>query len=356
LINNAHRPLFIGGSGAGFSDCGPSLTEFMEKTGVPFALMNNGRGAMPDNHPLCINDGGFIGVMTGLPQADLVIALGIRFNWVLETGKTFMDAKVVRIDADPAEIDRNRLADAGLIGDADNVLKALIPLVEKRDHKAWVDKLRKAYDAFRVTELEQRNTPANPIHPNRLAAKIREFFGDEAYYVSDGGDTSYFALAGFTSSLKAGVTTPAGSLMGCLGTGIPFAIAAKLAHPEKPVVVLNGDGSFGFNAMEFDTALRHDIPIICVINNDCAWGMIKHAQEISLGPDRLTCSELGVRRYDKMMAGLGVHGEFVERDEDIIPALQRAADSGKPALVNVMTDPTVTSPATIIFYQNLSNF
>jgi acetolactate synthase-1/2/3 large subunit len=229
-------------------------------------------------------------------------------------------------------------------------------MVEKQDHGEWSEKLKKAYSAFRVTEMEQRSTPAHPIHPNRLVAKIQEFFGNEAYYVSDGGDTSYFGLAGFISSLKAGVMTPAGSLMGCLGTGIPFAMAAKLAHPDKPVVVLNGDGSFGFNAMEFDTALRHDIPFVCVINNDCAWGMIKHAQEMSLGPDRLTCSELGVRRYDRMIEGLGGHGELVERDEDIIPALQRAVDSKKPACVNVLTDPTVTSPATVIFYQNLSNF
>lgn len=356
MINKAERPLLIGGSGAGFSDCEASLNQFIEKTGVPFALMNNGRGALPDDHPLCINDGGFIGVMTGLPQADLVIAVGIRFNWVLETGKVFEDAKVVRIDIDPCEIDRNRTVDAGLIGDLNDTLQGLLPMVEKRDHGEWSEKLKKAYSAFRVTEMEQRSTPAHPIHPNRLVAKIQEFFGNEAYYVSDGGDTSYFGLAGFISSLKSGVMTPAGSLMGCLGTGIPFAMAAKLAHPDKPVVVLNGDGSFGFNAMEFDTALRHDIPFVCVINNDCAWGMIKHAQEMSLGPDRLTCSELGVRRYDRMIEGLGGHGELVERDEDIIPALQRAVDSKKPACVNVLTDPTVTSPATVIFYQNLSNF
>jgi acetolactate synthase-1/2/3 large subunit len=108
--------------------------------------------------------------------------------------------------------------------------------------------------------------------------------------------------------------------------------------------------------MEFDTAVRHEIPIICVVNNDCAWGMIKHSQEMSIGSERVTCAELGVRRYDKLVEGLGGHGEFVERDEEIIPALQRAVDSGKPACVNVMTDPTVTSPATVTFYQSMSDF
>ena len=108
--------------------------------------------------------------------------------------------------------------------------------------------------------------------------------------------------------------------------------------------------------MEFDTAVRHNIPIICVVNNDCAWGMIKHSQEMSLGPDRCTCSELGLRRYEKMVEGLGGHGEYVTQDQEIVPALQRAVASGKPSCINVVTDHTVTSPATVIFYQNLSNF
>jgi len=149
---------------------------------------------------------------------------------------------------------------------------------------------------------------------------------------------------------------PAGGLLGCLGTGIPFAIAAKLAHSDKPVVVLNGDGSFGFNAMEFDTAVRHNIPIICVVNNDCAWGMIKHSQEMSIGKDRCTCGELGMRHYEKMVEGLGGYGELVTKDEEIVPALKRALDSGKPACLNVITDPSVTSPATVMFYQDLSGF
>ena len=137
---------------------------------------------------------------------------------------------------------------------------------------------------------------------------------------------------------------------------VPTFIAAKLAHPDKPVIVLNGDGSFGFNSMEFDTAVRHNIPILCVVNNDCAWGMIKHSQEMSIGADRCTCAELGMRHYEKMVEGLGGYGELVTRDEDIVPAIQRAVASGKPACVNVVIDPNATSPATVIFYQNLSDF
>jgi acetolactate synthase-1/2/3 large subunit len=205
-----------------------------------------------------------------------------------------------------------------------------------------------------TTELEIRQKPSDPIHPVRLVQQVMNVFGDDAYYIGDGGDTSYYALSGFSSAHKAGVVVPASGLLGCLGTGIPFALSAKLANPDKAVILLQGDGSFGFNGLEFDTAIRHHIPIICIINNDCAWGMIKHSQEMSIGKDRCTCTELGMRHYEKVVEGLGGYGEFVTRDEDIIPAIQRAIDSGKPACINVVTDPSVTSPATVLFYQNFS--
>lgn len=352
IINNAKQPLFIGGSGV--RGAGEALKTFMEKAGFPFALLNNGRGALPDSHPLSINDGGFTGVMTGAPQADVIVAAGIRFNWVMQATKLFPDAKVIRIDIEPHELDRNRASTVGLAGDCGAVLAELMPKIEKRDHGEWLTKLRNAYAAFLVTEQQQRKNPSDPIHPNRLVAKIMEVFGTDAYYVADGGDTSYYGLAGFASDHPAGVLVPSGALLGCLGTGIPFAIAGKLSHPDKPVIVLNGDGSFGFNSMEFDTAVRHNIPIICVVNNDCAWGMIKHSQELSLGNDRTTCSELGMRHYEKMVEGLGGYGELVTEDADIVPALKRALASGKPACINVVTDPTVTSPATVMFYQNFA--
>ncbi len=353
LIDAAKRPIFLGGSGVGHSGCGKELAAFLEKTGIPFALVNGGRGIVPDTHPLSLSEGGYTGILAGMPQADLIVAAGIRFNWLLNYGKLFPDAKMVRIDIDENEMDRNRMADAGLVGDAKEALAALAPLCAKRSHAEWLEKMKSATRAFLTTELEQRAAPSDPIHPNRLVAKIMEVFGTDAYYVADGGDTSYYALAGFRSEHPAGVMNPSGALLGCLGTGLPFALAAKLAHPDKPVILLNGDGSFGFNGMEFDTAVRHNIPIVCVINNDCAWGMIKHSQEMSLGPECTTCAELGLRHYEKMVEGLGGYGEIVTRDEDIVPAIKRAVASRKPACVNVLTHPGVTSPATVMFYQAL---
>lgn len=354
LINSAKQPLFLGGSGVGFSCCGDALKQFVEKTGIPFILMNYGRGELPDNHPQSIWDVGNIGMMVTLAQADLIVIAGLRLNWLLQSGAAIPpSAKVVRIDIDPHEIDRNRQADAGLVGDVNSVLNQLLPHVKKNDHSAWLKTLRAASAAFIDSEMKARETPSDPIHPIRLVAQIQKVVGDDAYYVTDGGDTVYFGLVHFTSKLRAGVVGTASGLLGCLGTGIPFAMAAKLAHPDKKVILLNGDGSFGFNAMEFDTMLRHNIPIVCIINNDCAWGMVKHGQELSIGKDRFQCTELDFRRYDKMVEGLGGHGEFVTKDEEIIPAIKRALESGKPACVNVMTDPTVMSPASVIFYQSL---
>ena len=354
VINGAKAPLLLGGSGVRFSSAGQTLGRFIDKTGIPFILMNHGRGELPDTHPLSIWDVGNIGLMLGLTQADVLIAVGIRFNWLLQSGQAIPPhVKVVRIDIDPHEIDRNRQADVGLVGDTASVLNQLTPIVKKSDHGTWISTLRAASQAFIEPELKLRETPSDPIHPIRLVAQIQKAVGEDAIYVADGGDTSYFGLVGFRSREKAGVLGTASGLLGCLGTGIPFGIAAKLARPDKKVVVLNGDGSFGFNAMEFDTAFRHNIPIVCVINNDCAWGMIKHGQELSIGKERLVCSELGPRHYEKMVEGLGGYGEFVTRDEDIIPAINRAFQSGKPACINVMTDTTATSPATPLFYQSL---
>lgn len=356
IINGAGKPLFIGGSGLGMSDGDPRFKTFIEKIGFPFVLLNNGHGVLPDSHPLSINDGGFTGVSAVAPQADVIVAAGIRFNWVMQATKLFPDAKVVRIDIDPTEIDRNRTSEVGLVGDCGQVFDALIPLVETGSHEAWIEKARNAYGAFIATESGQKNTPSDPVHPFRLVARIMEAVGPDAYYVSDGGDTSYYGMSGFLSDNRAGVLSPTGALLGCLGTGIPFAMAAKLAHPDKPVILLQGDGSFGFNAMEFDTMVRHNIPVICVVNNDCAWGMIKHSQEMSIGEDRCTCSELGMRNYEKVVEGLGGFGARVTKDEEIVPAIEQALASGKPACVNVVTDPTVYSPATAMFYQNLSDF
>ncbi len=351
LINKAEKPLILGGSGVAFSGCDEELREFIEITGIPFVLINTGRGAVPDEHPLSLWDGGLMAILTALGQADLVLALGVRFNWLLMFGQIFPQAKVVRVDIDPTEIDRNRISDVALVGDLGLALRELNKLVEKRDHASWRQGLKDAYMPMVEGEIEARERPSHPIHPARLVGQVRQAVGDDAIYVVDGGDTSYFGIVGLNAKERASVLHAAGGQFGCLGTGIPFAIAAKAARPDKTVVVINGDGSFGLNAMEFCTAVRHDLPFVCVINNDGAWGMIKHGQELAYGNDRVFGSELGAVHYEKLAQALGGYGERVEKDEDIVPALKRALESGKPACINVLTDPSVVSPATLQFVE-----
>jgi acetolactate synthase I/II/III large subunit len=351
LINQSKKPFLIAGSGVGLSGCDRELKQFVDQTGIPFALINTGRGALPDDHPLSIWDGGLMAILTAFSQADLVIALGVRFNWLLMFGQIFPQAKLVRVDINPAELDRNRAADVGLVGDLGLTLAQLNTAVAKKDHSSWRNSLKEAYMPLVQPEIEARNKASEPLHPGRMVAQVRKAVGDDAIYIVDGGDTSYYGLTVLRANEKAAVLGSAGGQFGCLGTGVPFAVAAKAARPEKTVVVINGDGSFGLNAMEFDTAVRHHLPFVCVINNDCAWGMIKHGQEICYGNDRVCGSELGVVHYEKIAEALGGHGEFVEKDADLIPAIERALASGKPACINVMTDPCVVSPATLQFVE-----
>jgi len=354
LINRAEKPLIVGGSGVGFSPCEAELAAFVSKTGIPFLLLNNGRGALPDNHPLSLWDGGQVALLTAMSLADLVVILGIRYNWLLMFGQTFPQAKVVRVDIDATEIDRNRASDVGLVGDTGLVLGQLNAAVEKRDHGPWLKSLKELYLPGVAGEVAARKNPSAPIHPARLVEMVRRTMPEDAIFIVDGGDTCYFGLMGLRAKAKSSVIIGAGGLFGCLGTGLPFALAAKLARPEKTVVLINGDGSFGLNAMEFDTAVRHGIPIVSVICNDQAWGMIRHGQEISYGKARTVGSGLGVVHYEKMVEALGGYGELVTKDEELGPALMRALNSGKPACVNVMTDPTVTSMATLLFVDSLT--
>ncbi len=352
LINKAEKPLIIGGSGC--NGCGEELRELAEKTGTPFILMNTGRGVIEDDHPLSIWDGGMSSLLAAMPMADLVIALGIRFNWLLMFGEMFPQAKMVRVDIEPTEINRNRIADVGLVGDMKLTLKLLSKHLNSKELSNWREELRAAYMPMAQEDIALKEQASDPIQPARLVSQVQKAAGENALFLVDGGDASYFGATGFTAKSEASVFSPAGGLFGCLGTGIPFGIGAKLANPDKTVVVFNGDGSFGLNAMEFDTAVRHNIPFICVICNDQAWGMIKHGQEMTYGNDRVVASELGIVHYEKVVEALGGYGELVDKDEDIIPAIQRAIQSGKPACINVLTDPTVTSPMTLLFMDSLN--
>jgi acetolactate synthase-1/2/3 large subunit len=179
------------------------------------------------------------------------------------------------------------------------------------------------------------------VHPARLVAEVERFCDEDAIVVGDGGD--FVSFAGRLLHRRRPGLWIDGGPYGCLGSGPGYALAAKLAHPDRQVVLLSGDGAFGFSAMEFDTLVRHRLPVVCVVGNNGIWALEKHPMERLLGTSILTDLAPGTR-YDRVVEALGGHGELVERPEDIGPALDRAFRSGLPACVNVLCDPAAEYP------------
>jgi acetolactate synthase-1/2/3 large subunit len=279
--------------------------------------------------------------------ADVVLMLGARVG--MNTGSSGgreplipADATLIQVDIEPEEIGRAREVELGLVGDIKATLELMIERSRGRtfkDHRRWLDGLTAAQEAQRHLHDEAMARPDPPIHQAKLTSEIAGFLNPDAIIVADGGETS--GWMGQQATVESAGSWLSHGYLGCLGVGIPFGLAAQLAHPDRQVLTIIGDGSVGLNLSEFDTAVRHNLPLVVVINNDQGWGMSRHLQIAAYGKDRTVAVELGPVRYDLAAAAFGAHAELVERPEDIRPALERAFASGKPACINVMTDPTL---------------
>jgi acetolactate synthase-1/2/3 large subunit len=241
---------------------------------------------------------------------------------------------------DATLIGQNRQTDVPLVGNLacsfDLMLEEMKNQGVQLDFSPFRDKLREVENAAEAKVEAALNSDESPVDPQRMCREVRDWLEtqERPIVIGDGGDI--VATASKIIPVKGeGAWMDPGPL-GTLGVGMPFALAAKLAHPDRQVVIIYGDGSFGFNGMEFDTAVRHNLPIIGIVGNDAAWGQMMRPQGAIYGWDRLDGSLLNPTRYDKVVEALGGHGELVERPEELRPALERAAASGKPALINVM--------------------
>jgi acetolactate synthase-1/2/3 large subunit len=343
VLARAERPIVICGAGGFWANASEALTAFVEKTGIPVMTRSYGNGLVPDSNRLTIT-GGMLATMGPMSQADAILLLGSRINFSMLYGRHFgPGVKIIQVDIEPTELGFNRGPDVGIHGDIKLVLEQLTQAVSATPDRAWGTETIEMVKAATEMSLAAIDMNAVPIHPQRLVCDIRDVVGGAGVYICDGGDIHLFGVEAFPSE-RPGSLLATGLAFGCLGVGLPFALAAKLANPDRTVLLLSGDGTFGLNGMEFDTAVRHGIPVVCVVGNDQAWGMIKHGQEDMFGKDRVCGCELGPVRYDLMVRDLGGYGEFVERPEDIKPAVERAIASGKPACVNVITDPTIPHP------------
>ncbi len=352
LLAQAERPAVLAGDGVFWTDASQELKEFVDSAQFPIRMTGLAQGAIRSDHPLSLGH-------PATAMADVILALGVRFDFLEGYGQPpLFDAnvKTIQVHSDASIIGYNRGTDIGIVGNVKTVLTQLIEETRKtgcqKDRSEWIEQLKSLNEMLKTQAEVSYTSNSLPIHPARLAREVIEFLNDDALVVVDGGDCAgWFAPAFEANSMGQLLAT---GPFGCLGVGTGFALAAKLANPGKQVLGYFGDGSFGLNAMEFDTFVRHGLPIVAVISNDGAWGMVKQWQKMTCSEDKCDGMILKSRqRYDKMVEALGGHGEYVDKIEDIKPALDRAFASGLPACINVEVDPEAISDTTHWLYQSL---
>lgn len=335
LIAGAEKPVIVSGMGVLWSEAEAELQAFVEASGMPFYTTPQSRGAIPEDHEFCY----LTARATAFREADLILIVGTRMNYIIGHAappRFSAAAKIARIDIDAQEIATSpRRLDLGIVADAQIALAQLIAAIGGRvtpaKFAAWRDRLR-GQNSTKLHEQEAiLANDATPIHPLRLCRELRDFMDRDAILCVDGQEILNYGRQAIPT-YKPRHRLNSGTF-GTMGVGMPFGLGAKAACPDKPVIVLHGDGSFGMNAMEFDTAVRHKLPILTVISLNGGWTGDPDKER----PGR----DLGYTRFDKIAEALGGHGEYVEEPGEIRPALERAmaaVNAGQPALVNVVTD------------------
>ena len=334
-LAKAQRPIILTGSGVIWSQAWTDLQAFVEKAGIPFYTTPQGRGVLPDDHPLS-----FLTMRSSaFREADLILIIGTRMNYIINHAappRFAAGATIARIDIDADEVASSpRKVDIGIVGDCKAVLQQLLAempgRVDEGRFVAWRKALADGESQKRTETGGGMSMNATPIHPLRLCDEVKNFMRRDAILVVDGQEILNFGRQSMPT-FSPGHRLNSGPF-GMMGVGMPFGVGAKVACPDKQVIVVHGDGSFGLNAMELDTAVRHKIPILVVISLNGGW---------TADPKReKTGRDLGYTRYDKMAEALGCYGEYVEKPEEIGAALVRAqkkVDQGMVALVNVKTD------------------
>ena len=335
LLAKAQRPIIVAGSGVWWSDGGTALRAFVEATGIPFWTKPISRGLIPEDHALS-----FLNARSkAFTETDCVLAVGTRFDWMIQFGRPprfAADMKVIHVDVNPAELGHNREVDVPIAGDARAVLEQLTAeaagQIRPNMYASWTGKLR-TLDAEKGADQDKAmSSDELPMDPLRLCKEVRDFIRRDAILVVDGQEILNFGRQAIPT-YTAGHRLNSGAF-GTMGVGLPYGVGAKVAKPEAQVLVLHGDGSFGINVMDIDTAVRHKVPVVCVISNNGGWTADAPWTRPLPKPGR----NLGYTRYDRLAIDLGAHGEHVEKPHDVRPALERAFASGKPAVVNVITD------------------
>jgi acetolactate synthase I/II/III large subunit len=340
LLAEAERPVVMAGTDLYWGHGEQALLELAEALRIPVFLNGLARGCVPADHELFFSRTR----SQALKGADVALVIGVPMDFRLGFGGSFGEnTSIVAIDAVEPSRTHPREPAVELYGDLSSTLADLGAAAGAKalPSEPWLAELRAAESERREAERAELEDDRAPLHPMRLYAELARVLDRDAIVVGDGGD--FVSYAGrVVDSYQPGCWLDPGPF-GCLGTGPGYALAAKLAHPERQVVLLLGDGAFGFSGMEFDTLARHGVNVVGVMGNNGIWGLEKHPMEFLYGYS-VAADLRPATRYDQVVEALGGYGELVERPADVAPAIERAFESGRPALVNVLTDPTVAYP------------
>ena len=346
LLRGAERPVIMAGTGLYWGRGEQALRALAEELRVPVFLNGLGRGCLPADHELFFSRAR----SAALGGADVALVIGVPLDFRLGFGAAFgPEAEIVVIDAAEPQRPHPREVAAELYGALPATLDGLRASASASGRarsasggrNAWIDSLRATEQEKRAAEGPELSDPRAPLHPMRIYGELSQMLDRDVVIIGDGGD--FVSYAGrVVDSYEPGCWVDPGPF-GCLGSGIGYALAAKLARPERQVVLMLGDGAFGFSGMELDTLVRHGIPVVAVMGNNGIWALEKHPMEAIYGYS--VVAELRPEtRYDLVAEALGCHGELVSTPDELRPALERAFESGKPSLVNVLTDPAVAYP------------
>ena len=337
LLRRAQRPVALVGSQLRWSRRREAYAAFTQTFGMPIYVNGLGRGSLPPDNPFFFSQTR----KDALKQADIVLIFGTPLDFRLGYGRESHfnpSAAIVQVDLDGAEIGRNRPIDVGIVGDTGIVMEQLTALAASDGFssamvKPWLDEIRQRERQKWERMEPEMTSDAVPINPLRACREIADVLGRDAIVIGDGGDFVATA-ASVVRIYEQGHWLDPGPL-GTLGVGPGYAMAAKLAKPNSPVVIVYGDGSFGLHGLEFEAMVRQKINVVGIVGNDAAWQQIRRGQVQLYGEERAVATALSFTHYERVVEALGGHGEYVERPEHIRPAIERALGAGKPALVNV---------------------
>ena len=348
ILNNAERPLIFAGSTALFSLEEESIIKFLDLTNIPFFSEDSIRGIVPDSHPVSFGLGyqPLNEAAQNIKEADVVLMLGKKLDYTLGFGGDppfANNVKQIIIDPSISQIGIARTPEIGILGDIGPVVSEMFEIAKKKKWRKnidWIKKLTKSSDEW-IDKLDSLSTKTDPIHPMFISKILKKFIDDETHITFDGGDYCHFLRASIERNKPYRFNNV--SSFGMIGTGIPYAIGAQIALPKHKVVVVTGDGSFGFNGMEIDTMVRHNLPVKIILGNNSIWGIDWQIQKGLYG--RPVWTDLLPTRYDKMAESLGAHSEYVKNSSDLESSLLRSFSHDGPSLVNIEIDQIISPVA-----------